>query len=266
MDVRKYFDYNPELELTVAQIGINKWDWESTTKFDETYAKRIMALNRFDILPVSIEGKISHYYQTDIWGDYLRVEVKEITKDDLIYYRLSFIDLIRRMINENRYHYFLSDSNDVLGLVSLNNLNCLSVYNYIYQVTASLEQLVSNYLKYTFKEASILKWLKSTSDKQANAVVEEYEILKAENTDNSIFHHLYFPTLGTLLKSAESRLKEENPELLMYRIKFCSGNLYAEIRNRVSHPVKPLFIDEQSVKKVNEMISDYIEIRKILSI
>lgn len=264
MDVKKYFDYSPGLELTAAQIGINKWDWEYTRKFDEPYAKKVMTLNRFDILPISIEGKIEQYYQTNAWGNYSNLSVKDIKKDEVIYYRLSFIDLIRKMISENRYHFFLSDSNEVLGLVSLNNLNCLAVYNYIYQITASLEQLVSNYLKNNFDESLVLEWLQKSSDKQANNVAKEFIELQTKNSENSIFHHLFFPTLGTLLKSATSILDKENPELLNYRTKFCAGNLYWEIRNTVSHPVKPLFVDVMSVKKVNELISDYIEIKKIL--
>lgn len=28
MDLKRYFQYSPELELAAAQIGINKWDWE----------------------------------------------------------------------------------------------------------------------------------------------------------------------------------------------------------------------------------------------
>ena len=48
MKLRKYFEYQPDLELTVAQIGINKWDWVATNRYDKGYAKRIMSLSRFE--------------------------------------------------------------------------------------------------------------------------------------------------------------------------------------------------------------------------
>ena len=28
MDILKHFEYNPIIDLTAAQIGINKWHWE----------------------------------------------------------------------------------------------------------------------------------------------------------------------------------------------------------------------------------------------
>ncbi|WP_299273454.1 hypothetical protein [uncultured Psychroserpens sp.] len=264
MDVKKYFEYNPDLELTVAQIGINKWDWVAIDKEDKEQAKSIMANNRFDILPVASGKPIIKYFKTDNWGDYSKVSLKHITREDNIYYRLSFIDLLRKMITDDNYLFFLSDSNEVLGLVSLNNLNCLAVYNYIYQITASLELVVSRYLEELLDEEFVVEVLKKTSDEQANKIAEQFELLKSLNNENSIFHHLYFPTIGTLLKYSVNLIKKDCPDLLQYRKKFCAGNLYWEIRNTVSHPVKPLFVNEVSVKKVNELISDYIEIKKIL--
>lgn len=265
MDIKKYFDYNPDLELTVAQIGINKWDWICSEVYDKNSALDQMARNRFDILPVVVNHVVENYFQTNDWGDFSSITLKKITKEDVIYYRLSFMDLIHKMVHEDRFHYFLGDSKEVLGLISLNNLNCLAVYNYIYQIIASLEQLVSNYLKNNFDETQVLDWLENTSDKQANEVAQEFVKLKNENADNSIFHHLYFPTLGTLLKKAAPVIEIKKPELLNFRTKFCSGNLYWEIRNTVSHPVKPLFINKNSVIKVNELIEDYLKIKLILN-
>lgn len=264
MDVKKYFEYNPDLELTVAQIGINKWDWVAIKDENIENAKSIMKSNRFDVLPLDDDKTISKYFKTDNWGDYSKISLKYITREDSIYYRLSFIDLLRKMLADQNYLFFLSDSNEVLGLVSLNNLNCLAVYNYIYQITASLELVVSQYLEELLDEEFVLDVLKKTSDKQANKIAEHFEELKSVNSENSIFHHLFFPTIGTLLKYSKDLIEKDCPELLKYRTKFCAGNLYWEIRNTVSHPVKPLFINEISVKKVNELISDYIEIKKIL--
>lgn len=265
MDVKKYFEYTPDLELIVAQIGINKWDWQCVERNDEILAKRIMTHNRFDILPISTKNGVTHYFQTERWGDFSTVKIREIGEEDVIYYRLSFIDLIRKMINEKRNHYFLVDSSEILGLVSLNNLNSIPVYNYIYQITASLEQLVSNYLRTLFDEEEVLEWLKASNDQLSKKVVWEFIKLKEKNADNSIFDHLYFPSLGTILKKGELILKQVNPELLNYRTKFCAGNLYWEIRNTVAHPVKSLFVDATSVQKLYELISDYTVIKRLVS-
>lgn len=264
MKLRKYFEYQPDLELTVAQIGINKWDWVATNRYDKGYAKRIMSLSRFDILPVHINEDLDHYYQTKNWGDYSEIVLKEILREDIIYYRLSFLDLLRKMQREGKYQFFLADSNEILGLVSLNNLNCLAVYNYIYQITASLEKVVSDFLQRTLDNDEVILMLSGSSDKQAQSIIKVYTEMKAVNKDNTIFQYLFFPTLGTLLKSAADKVEKEVPELMAYRTKFCAGNLYWEIRNIVSHPVKPLFVDENSILKVNELISDYYTIKDVL--
>lgn len=264
MDLKRYFQYSPELELTAAQIGINKWDWEKAPNEEQTHAKRIMELNRFDILPIDKNNQITHYFKTETWGDFSKITLKQITSEDKIYYRTSFLDLIKKMITEDKYFYFLSNSSEVLGLVSMNNLNCLAVYNFIYQITASLEQMVSNFLKNELKEQQVLEWLEQTSDQQAKKVVESYRKLENKNKENSIFEFMFFPTLGTLLNKASETINKSKPELLNYRKKFCAGELYWEIRNTVSHPVKPLFKDKNSVRKVNQLISDYNEIRGLL--
>ena len=70
MNIRKYFDYNPELELTVAQIGINKWDWVDIDGERIQEAKEKMKSNRFDILPISENGVCSSYFKTKEWGNF----------------------------------------------------------------------------------------------------------------------------------------------------------------------------------------------------
>tara|TARA_R110002020_G_scaffold203325_4_gene406959 strand:+ start:3423 stop:4223 length:801 start_codon:yes stop_codon:yes gene_type:complete len=265
MDVRKYFEYSPDLELTVAQIGINKWDWVFIDAENAKKAQDEMLKNRFDILPLEGLGGVEKYYKTESWGDFSKITLQNITRDDSIYYRLSFIDLIRKMLSEKKYFYFLSDSKEILGLISLNNLNCLAVYNYIYQITASLELVVSQYLQNLLEEEFVINVLKKTGDKQANTIADNFEKLKVSNNENSIFHHLFFPTIGTLLNYSQELIQRDCPELIKYRKNFCAGNLYWEIRNTVSHPVKPLFVNEESVQKVNILISDYIEIKNLLS-
>lgn len=63
MDIKRYFQYSPELELTAAQIGINKWAWKKAPNEEQTHAKRIMELNRFDILPIDKNNQITHYFK-----------------------------------------------------------------------------------------------------------------------------------------------------------------------------------------------------------
>lgn len=265
MNIRKYFDYNPELELTAAQIGINKWDWISIDKKNDLDAKKTMKSYRFDILPIVENGICKSYYKTVEWGNYDNIEIHSILNEDKLYYRLSFIDLLRNMLVDKRQFYFLTDTQENLGLISLNNLNCLAVYNFLFQITASIERIVSNFLKQILEEDEVIEILKNTSDKQANHLVESFLKLKSENSENTIFEHLYLQTLGTILKNVAHKIPDNKKEILTYRKKFCAENLYWDIRNKVAHPVRPLFTDKKSIEDINELISDYLKIKEILN-
>lgn len=265
MNIKRYFEYNPELELTVAQIGINKWDWICANSLSLEDATEIMSFNKFDILPVREEAGMSKYFQTVNWGNYSEITLHQIEPKDKIYYRLSFFDLLKRMQEDKSTFYFLTDSKDLLGLISLNNLNCLAVYNYIYQITAGLERTVSSYIRSIANEHEIIEILKLTSDKTGKEILRSYEELKESNAENSIFDHLYFPTLGTILKRLSPNIPEHQKSLLKFRKKFSSNNIYGKLRNDVAHPIKPIFTSLKSVERVNELISDYYEINEILS-
>jgi hypothetical protein len=264
MNIRRYFDYNPELELTVAQIGINKWDWVDIDGERIQEAKEKMQSNRFDILPIVENGVCSSYFKTKEWGNFNTIEVHHISDDDKLYYRLSFIDLLRNMLKNQKQFYFLTDTQENLGLISINNLNCLAVYNFLFQITASIERIVSDFLKEILNEDEVIEILKNTSDNQANSVVENYLKLKSKNSENTIFEHLYLQTLGTILKNVAHKIPKDKKDILTYRKKFCADNLYWDIRNKVAHPVRPLFTDKKSIENVNELISDYLKIKEIL--
>ena len=264
MNTKQYFSYNPELELTVAQIGINKWDWECIQDKNTNQAMQIMISKSYDVLPIVSNGRVIEYYKTKNWGDFSSIEVRPIEGPDKLYYRLSFYDFLKRMIDEKREFYFLADSQEVLGLISLNNLNCLAVYNYIYQITSGLERRVTEMLKEQFSEDYIIDILSRTSDKSAAEILKEFNGLKQGNRENSIFDFLYFPTLSTILKYAIQDLPDKLKPIEVFRKKFHTNNVYGSLRNAVAHPVKPIFTSRDSISKVDELISDFYNIQEIL--
>lgn len=263
MNTKKYFDYNPELELTAAQIGINKWNWISDQSDDLAHAKTKMKEYGFDVLPIEKEGQVIGYFKTLKWGDYSNIDRFNIEEAPKVYYRLSFYDLMVKMRNERQTFYFLVDSNEILGLVSLNNFNCLAVYNYIYQVTAGLERAVSDFIQEISTEVEVIAILKNSSDKSAVNAVAEFEKAKALNADNSIYQSIYLPHMCTLIKNLN--IPDSKADLKKYRKKFSSTNTYGSIRNDVAHPIRPLVTNIQSLDRIDELISDYYTILALLS-
>jgi len=104
-------EYNYQ-KLTTAHIGISSEHWTSILQEkDINEAKEIMHDNRFDILPVKdADESFSKYYVTETRGNYEKINLKNITKDDCIYYNTDFDDLIKRFNEEGKESYFLTNN------------------------------------------------------------------------------------------------------------------------------------------------------------
>ena len=148
MNIKKQFQYDPAIEVSASQIGISKWNWISIKSNDETQALSLMKTNRFDVLPIENEdGTVTSFFSTQEWNKYDSLNKSRIKDAATIYYRLSLKDLVRKFKEEERHFYFMTDYNEVLGLVSFVNLNCQLVYNYLFFIIADIERSVSEILK-----------------------------------------------------------------------------------------------------------------------
>jgi hypothetical protein len=257
MDVKRYFDYRPELELTAAQIGINKWCWVETDSDDAIKANEIMVHNSFDVLPINSHGTYQSYFKTRAWGSFDQIEQCKISLNETAYYRLSFYDLLMKMKFEKRLYYFLSDSQEVVGLIALNNLNCLAVYNYIYQIVIGIERTAVTYIANIASNEELVKILEETSDKQAKKVLSGYLDARQKNADNTILQHSYLTTIPVYLKYLKHKIGREGRYLYECRTKFGPEKLYTRLRNDVAHPSRLLFTGLASLDEVHELIVDY---------
>lgn len=265
MNVRKYFDYSPELELTVAQIGINKWDWEHIDTADYEKARSIMKSKNFDVLPIYENGNYQRYFKTKDWGNFNEISIYDLQRENTVYYRLSFIDILKKFENERNHFYFLADSEDVLGLITISNLNCLAVYHYIYQITSNLERIISNFIQSYLTQEEVIFILKKTKDISGQRALQTFEKDRKINSENNIFQHLYFPTLNSILKNSENKIPEKARQILVYRNNFSANGLYNKIRNEVAHPIGSLFKSHSSVVKINKLITDFYFIENLVS-
>lgn len=253
------------MTLTAAHVGISKWNWESVKVGEETLAKRIMGLNKFDILPVRGKGDIRHYYQTKRWGNYDKIDFKQVKPSDCIYYRLSFYDLLQQMSRDQRLFYFLSNANEVLGLVSLVNFNNIAVYNYLYQIIADLEVTVAMITKKFLEPKEVLDILSKSNDEQARLLVDKFKSMEDTGIDNNIYEFLYLSSYAVLLKAIEPNAPGKFKALFNRRKKFAANGLYTTIRNRIAHPTRDLFKSLENVADVNELFSDYYDLKALLS-
>jgi len=266
MDLRKHFEYNPTIDLTAAQIGINKWHWDTINSEDEEKAKEIMKQKKYDVLPIkNSDGTITKYFSTRIWNNYENLNLIGIELSNSVYYRLSFIDLIKKFNSEKKHYYFLTNYNEILGLVSYVNLNCLAVYNYLFQVIADLEQTIAYFLKEYIEQNEILKLFKKSDDTHLREIVADFEKSVSKGSDNTIFEHMYLQTIGITLGKFYNKLPVKFQKLNKYTNKFTANGIYNLLRKSIMHPVRPILNDSETISKIDILLTDFQEIKELFS-
>lgn len=272
MDIKSEFKSSPHPRVTAAQIGINKLDWICLdSKYDEQ-ARSLMSQNKFDILPIINEkGSFEQYYATRQWNDYTALNLNNIDLGSTIYYGTGIRDLIKRFHKEKRYFYFLSDYQEIVGLVSFANLSCQAVYNYLYYIISSIENGVSGFLQKRIDDQLILKLFEEKSSEKSLVDVKDtnhyQNTLNRYNRDNqeySIYSYLDFKDLGLIITRNDKYLTGKEKKLKKYYAKF-EGS-YNDLRQKVMHPVKTLLTTPQSVAEIDELLDDYDSIMEIVSI
>jgi hypothetical protein len=265
MNIKKQFHYDPEVEVSASQIGISKWDWTSTKTTEEKIAVEIMRNNRFDVLPIeNMDGTFNSYFSTQEWNIYSSLNKNKINDAQMIYYRLSLKDLFRKFKNDDRHYYFLTDYDQILGLVSYVNLNCQLVYNYLFFIITDIERSVSGILKKYVSQDKILTVFEQSDDDHLLKLYKTFQKNIYENNDNDIFQHMYLQTVGITLKKFLNELPSEYKALNKYSSKFGAKGVYNLVRQKVMHPVRPILSDKNSINQIDELLYDYTEIKNIV--
>jgi len=265
MDIRKQFEYNPTLDLTAAHIGINRWDWDTIDEENEEKAKEFMRVRKYDVLPVRDKnGNFEKFFSTRDWNNYDKLNLSYIAKSNLIYYRMSLSDLIRKFNEDKTHFYFLTNNKDVLGLASLVNLNCQAVYNFLFQVISDLERSIAYLLKAHIDQGELLDHFNSSSDDHLTSLVKTFESSAKPGKENTIFEHMYLHTVGITLKQSFKILPDRYKQLNIFSHKFSADNIYGQLRNKIMHPVRPILNDTESISQMDELLRDYSEIKEIL--
>lgn len=259
------FEYQPNVNLSAAHIGLPIWKWHYIVEKNEEQAKKIMRSKRYDILPVRDQKKrFKNYYSTRYPNNYDYLNLGLIHDAGKIYYRTSFRDLIKKIANEGGTHYFLINYEKVIGFITLADFNGDAVKNHLYTILSDMERSFCDLFRKHFTEDDVVEALKGSSNYKDNEVLNEYEKAKANNVDIDIYHHMYLDTIGTVLKKLGNKLPGRIKKLNKFQRKFGSDSLYNKIRNPIMHPVKSLVHNHGSIIQINELLNDYADIKRIL--
>lgn len=252
----QYFKDPGNPDISVALAGINKLEW-ICAEYDEVLHAAVhkMSKNKFDILPIiEKNGQVLKYYQTNRWGDYNsdNIIISEITQSDRLYYLTHIHDAIIKFAKTNRKFFFLDNQDEIIGLITIGNLNSKHVYVYLYNLVVQLEQAMGKFIyDQNVKDADLIKLFEQR--KESNNSFDALARYKADDQkglDYNFIEYIYLTDLSFIF------CKYKFHELIgMTRRAFENEIVKAnELRKLVAHPNKSIIRSNDSIHKLVEAI------------
>ena len=266
------FKSKVSFEPNAAMIGISCDDWychKAGMSRDEICST--MQEKKYDIVPmVNDNGKVTSYFTLNE-NKVAEINSTEITESDTIYYLTHIKDVIWLMNLNQRSHYFLAnyENKEIIGLISLSNLNCREFSLYLFSMLALVEKELSNLI--TTDEALAIEYLENKfmdegGRKQLESIKNRLSDDRAKEIENDYKEYLYIHHLVQLV-NMEKRFKELGYNNEQDFIK--NTKPLKDIRNAVAHPVKSLvrnFDDLANLQKgLNKLYEFRYGIEKYLS-
>lgn len=237
------------VRLTAAVAGISRKGWTALRGRDarEDDAKALMAKERFDVLPIETEGSVQAYFHTLKWNDYSQVSRATVREADLLPYNADLREVVRCLVEQSRLFFFLADGGDVVGLVSVVNLNRRPVKVWLFNLLSEVEVRLGEFLCRHCKDEDIYELtLGRTTEAKYDQVKARYQTDRKNGLELPIVEYLYFPDLlGVVL----SKSLYEQLGYTQTSFKRSLGSL-ADLRDVVAHPTRSLIREPQAVSKL----------------
>lgn len=219
-------------------MGISKLRWDTAgSDWSNQDALKYMQDKQYDILPVAEGDHVRRYFATTIWNDYSAVESKSITHHDTVRFDTPIQDVIKRFGSENRNFVFLSSEHEIVGLVSVVNLNCRQVRTYIYTLLSELESSFADLLKRDIGEADFRSYIfREPLDRKRDSVRRQYEKDVDNGVDVQFLEYIYLSDM------IDAIVHFGLCELLGFTKDDFAARLgeVCKLRNRVAHSTKSL--------------------------
>lgn len=244
--------------IFIAQAGIHKSEWISSfpgESMKEVFKK--MSSNRFSILPIlDTDGNCRTFYKTNDWVnfDIDNIVLAQIQPENKLYYLTDIDDAIKRFAETGWNYFFLDNLTDIVGLITISDLNCNQVYLYLYSLTSQFERIIASLIyKNGITDSMIQPILEGReSSENAKKAIENFEKAKLKGFDSNLLEELFLSDLSCVFKKFE--LDKKCGIERKYWDKTISGLIY-KVRNPVAHPCKRLIKNEKSVKDLHQIIS-----------
>jgi hypothetical protein len=256
MKEQNYFKQSGNPEISVALAGISKWDWQKVSEGDSKEAAiELMRENRFDVLPIeSANGNYTEFFVTEEWGKYEegKILIKEIDTDSRLYYLTNINDAIIKFADTGRNYFFLDNQVNVVGLITIGNLNCKHVYLYLYNLIIQLEHALGSFIyQKGLKDIELIKMFEDrTESVNAKGALERYKLDNDKGYDYNFMEYIFLCDLAYIIKNSGLigmvGLEKTEFDKLISNVN--------EIRNVVAHPNKSLIKSPASIIKLSNAL------------
>jgi hypothetical protein len=234
----QFFLNSDIVSVNAATVGIGANRWESIPARDASPEKARMKMerHRFDVLPIEPEsGPIESYYETETWGDFDSVHRRQIDYEDTLPFRRNIRSVIEELADKETNFFFLTQGQEVVGLLTVSNLNCRPVRVYLFGLISEMEtglaKVVENGLNEgVFDEDYVLAQMRGH-------LKSKYEDSKEEGVDESITEYLHLSDLNDII--SEHALYEAFGYEKQDRFEEDFDALN-EFRHSIAHPVRSL--------------------------
>jgi hypothetical protein len=251
--------------VTAASVGISRKRWISTTReeIDSDEAIKVMAENRFDILPiVDLENEkevVRSYYKTIKKGDYSKADIHDIKGTDLMRQERNIRTVIRRMALEGRDFFFLIHNHVISGMISSANLNSRKVQAFVFHLIIELETALAEYLQEMVDNSTIIRWVEQNAESKkgkAKGMIKAFKTNRSKGLETSIVEHFFlrdlFDAIYNLDKPISSALNKILPK--DESIFETQREELNTLRNLASHPVRSMINEDDTLQKLNSRL------------
>ena len=255
-----YFNSDEQVKISAASVGISKRRWICISSKESVSGqhKIRMQKERIDVLPIVEEnGLIKEFFLTEKPNVYSSIKRHRIKFENTLPLDTDIAIVISKLNDEKKRYYFLTRQKEVVGLITIGNLNCKQVQIYIFNILCELETLLSDFINMHLSQKQIIEWLekKSNSNKKYTEIIEAYNSLVKSDLENMITEHLYFTDLFSVIK--DTGLAEN---LGFSKNKWSDFNGINEVRNKIAHPTRSLLDSKNNITDLNRRLGKINEL------
>jgi len=237
--------------ITAGTVGISKLRWQSVNAANISHEEsvQLMRQKHFDVLPIESNSEVKEFFYTKDWNNYSSINKRELTEQDLISVHSPIRKVIESFVENNRLFYFLSFQKEVVGLISVVNLNSRPVKLYLFSMIIEIEVRLGRIISNKILEENIVALTLDKNQRKYKNIKADYNKDKELGIDLEVFEYLYLSDLKDIA------LSENLYELIGYDKEEFSKEFEAinNLRNSVAHP-RSIIKDSNSLKELDKLI------------